>query len=129
MSTDEGDVVLDPFIGTGTTAIAAKKLGRRFIGIDIDSKYVEITKKKLESVKPIIINGCYASIFLDRIATVRDKDWEKVKSEFTIPETPLKLEKTEVRLYREQPELFPMAGIIHDLHSKKQQGYFAKGRK
>ncbi|HOV33206.1 MAG TPA: site-specific DNA-methyltransferase, partial [Candidatus Hydrogenedens sp.] len=59
MSTDEGDIVLDPFVGTGTTAIAAKKLGRRFIGIDIDSKYVEITKRKLGEVEPTQINGCY----------------------------------------------------------------------
>lgn len=46
MSTDEGDVVLDPFIGTGTTAVAAARLGRNVIGIDIDPKYVEITQKK-----------------------------------------------------------------------------------
>ncbi len=47
MSTDEGDVVLDPFMGTGTTAVAAARLGRNVIGIDIDAEYVGITRNKL----------------------------------------------------------------------------------
>ncbi|GAI46816.1 unnamed protein product, partial [marine sediment metagenome] len=47
MSTDENDIILNPFVGTGTTVIAAKRLGRRFIGIDIDEKYTNITKDKL----------------------------------------------------------------------------------
>lgn len=42
MSSDEGDIILDPFIGTGTTAIAAKRLGRKYIGIEIDPTYAEI---------------------------------------------------------------------------------------
>jgi len=98
MSSDEGDIVLDPFVGTGTTAIAAKKLGRKFIGIDIDPKYVEITNKKLEEVEPTLINGCYASIFLDKVATIRDKDWDKIKETFLIPRDPLELEKREIYL-------------------------------
>ena len=39
MSTDENDIVLDPFNGTGTTAIAAKRLGRQFIGFDLTVHY------------------------------------------------------------------------------------------
>ena len=43
-------IVLDPFVGSGTTAVAAKKLGRKFIGIDINREYVEIAQKRLENV-------------------------------------------------------------------------------
>lgn len=98
MSSDEGDIVLDPFIGTGTTAIAAKRLGRKFIGIDIDPKYVAITNRKLELEQPTMINGCYVSTFLDNVLTVRDKDWGKIKEAFVIPQDPLELEKREIQL-------------------------------
>jgi len=47
----EDAIVLDPFIGSGTTAVAAKKLGRKFIGIDINREYIEIAQKRLESVE------------------------------------------------------------------------------
>ncbi|MCL0094628.1 site-specific DNA-methyltransferase [Dehalococcoidales bacterium] len=79
MTTDENDIVLDPFIGTGTTAIAAKRLGRRFVGIDIDAEYVKISREKLEGVTPTIVNGCYISVFLDKVITIRDKDYKKVE--------------------------------------------------
>lgn len=98
MSSDEEDIVLDPFIGTGTTAIAAKKLGRRFIGIDIDPKYVEITNKKLEQLEPTVINGCYVSIFLENVITIRSEDWERIKESFIIPKNPLELENREIQL-------------------------------
>ena len=79
MTTDAGDTVLDPFIGTGTTAIAAKRLGRKYIGIDIDDKYVAISREKLEDITPTQVNGSFVSIFLRKIVTVRDVDYEKVK--------------------------------------------------
>jgi len=43
-------VVLDPFIGSGTTAMAAKKLGKNYIGIDINEKYVKIAEKRLKEL-------------------------------------------------------------------------------
>ena len=42
----EGDIVLDPFMGSGTTAIVAQKLGRRWIGIELNPKYIEIIKRR-----------------------------------------------------------------------------------
>lgn len=57
MTTDENDVVLDPFIGAGTTALAAKRLGRNYIGIDIDPKYKKIVADKLKQVNYRSSNG------------------------------------------------------------------------
>lgn len=45
--TYRGDLVLDPFIGSGTTALAAKQLGRHYIGFDISEKYCETARKRL----------------------------------------------------------------------------------
>lgn len=98
MSTDECDIVLDPFVGTGTTAIAAKRLGRKYIAIDMDLKYVEMTNRNLEFVEPTKINDCYVSIYLGKIVTIRDKDWEKIKKAFIIPSDPKEIEKNEIKL-------------------------------
>lgn len=46
--TSEGDIVLDPFMGSGTTAIAAVKVNREFIGIEKEKKYVKLAQKKVD---------------------------------------------------------------------------------
>jgi modification methylase len=51
-STRPGDLVLDPFFGTGTTGAAAKRLGRRFIGIEQDEKYVAVARARIAQVIP-----------------------------------------------------------------------------
>lgn len=48
-SSQRGGVVLDCFMGSGTTGVAAKELGRNFIGIEIDKEYYEIAKKRIEN--------------------------------------------------------------------------------
>jgi modification methylase len=52
-STNPGDVVLDPFFGTGTTGAVAKKLHRHWIGIERDSHYVETAQQRIDSVQPV----------------------------------------------------------------------------
>lgn len=47
LTTREGDVVLDPFVGSGTTVLAAKNMSRKYIGIDKNTEYVDITNKRL----------------------------------------------------------------------------------
>lgn len=47
-SSEEGDVVLDPFLGSGTTAIACERLGRRWIGVEIEERFCELARKRLE---------------------------------------------------------------------------------
>lgn len=48
ISTNEGDCVLDPFCGSGTTLVAAKLLGRKFIGIDTNPDAIELCKKRID---------------------------------------------------------------------------------
>ena len=50
-STNPGDVVLDPFFGTGTTGAVAKRLGRDFIGIEREEAYRKVAQKRLDSVR------------------------------------------------------------------------------
>lgn len=50
-SSNVGDVVLDPFFGTGTTGAVAKKLGRNWIGIERDKKYIRVAQKRIDSVQ------------------------------------------------------------------------------
>jgi site-specific DNA-methyltransferase (adenine-specific) len=75
MTTDVGDVVLDPFLGTGTTAIAAKRLQRRYIGIELDPMYAHIAKDKLADVnEPTLYQDIPVSLFLNKIHSIRDCD-------------------------------------------------------
>jgi site-specific DNA-methyltransferase (adenine-specific) len=48
------ETVLDPFMGSGTTGVACKELGRNFIGIEIDEKYFEIAKKRIENTQELM---------------------------------------------------------------------------
>ncbi|HEY0925433.1 site-specific DNA-methyltransferase [Brevundimonas sp.] len=51
-ATRPGDVILDPFFGTGTTGAAAKRLGRHFIGIERDETYAKVAEKRIKAVVP-----------------------------------------------------------------------------
>jgi modification methylase len=55
-STKPGDLVLDPFFGTGTTGAVAKRLGRRFIGVERDAEYAEIARERIAAVVPAARN-------------------------------------------------------------------------
>jgi modification methylase len=52
-TTKKGDVVLDPFFGTGTTGAVAKRLGRRFIGIEREIGYIEAAKERIAAALPL----------------------------------------------------------------------------
>jgi modification methylase len=75
----KGDVILDPFVGTGTTCVVAKKMNRRFIGIDISAKYIEHAKSRLFKAK----EGDYPNILIGRPQHQNkkelDEEWEIVK--------------------------------------------------
>ncbi len=55
-SSRKGDIVLDPFAGSGTTAAAAKRLKRNFIAIEIDEVYADIARRRVNSIGPMLID-------------------------------------------------------------------------
>jgi len=66
-STKEGDVVLDPFLGSGTTSVVAKKLRRKYVGIEIDEKFASISEKRLERAETeTSIQGFVDGVFWER---------------------------------------------------------------
>jgi len=86
LTTDENDIVLDPFSGTGTTAISAKRLGRKYIGFELDKKYVEISQQKLKRTEPTYKLGeSWVSFYLNDIVTIRNNDWNNLAKYFSIP--------------------------------------------
>jgi modification methylase len=52
-STNPGDVVLDPFFGTGTTGAVAKRLGRHFVGIERDKDYIAAAEARIAGIEPV----------------------------------------------------------------------------
>lgn len=66
-STNKGDMVLDPFLGSGTTSIVAKKLGRQYVGIEQDKTFCCLTEKRLEMAETdVSIQGYHDGVFWER---------------------------------------------------------------
>jgi len=101
MSSDEGDIVLDPFMGTGTTAVAAKRLGRNFLGTEIDTNYVQIATNHVSVVQPTSkIGNAWVSLYLNRVATIRNNDWEELSRYFEVPQPAVELDRVPI-VYRD----------------------------
>lgn len=50
-SSNPGDLVLDPFMGSGTTGVACRNMGRRFVGVELDDKYIRLADKRIISAE------------------------------------------------------------------------------
>lgn len=74
-STHPGDVVLDPFFGTGTTGAVAKKLHRSWIGIEREPGYVALAQKRIEAINP--------ELFAEQVFDVRDRRHKEARIPFS----------------------------------------------
>jgi site-specific DNA-methyltransferase (adenine-specific) len=76
-SSEEGDFVFDPFLGSGTTSVVAKKLGRHYCGIEVDKTYCCLAEKRLElAEKDKNIQGYADGVFWERNTL---KDQKKIR--------------------------------------------------
>lgn len=74
-STSRGDFVLDPFLGSGTTSVVARKLGRSCVGIEIDARYAAIARKRLDGAcEGDSIQGLVDGVFWERNSSPRYTD-------------------------------------------------------
>lgn len=113
MSTNENDIVLAPFNGTGTTAIAAKRLGRQYIGFDLDEEYVRITQQKLEREQAASkIGNCWVSFYLGEVITLRNNDWEYLKDFYLIPNKVEEIDKTPITLKAKTNVRTTLKGVL-----------------
>lgn len=99
MASDENDIILDPFVGTGTTAIAAKRLGRNFIGFELDTNYSHIATVKLnQEISNSKLGNYWVSFYLDKVITLRNNDWEYLKQFYLLPANSKDIDKIEIKL-------------------------------
>jgi site-specific DNA-methyltransferase (adenine-specific) len=106
MSTDEGDVVLDPFMGTGTTAIAAKRLGRHFMGFEMSQEYIDAANNKLAAeITPSKLGNSWVSCFLNDLITIRHVDLDNILSYYIVPESRRDLDFTRIVLNSEAKKI------------------------
>lgn len=83
-SSNKGDVVLDPFLGSGTTSVVAKKLQRHFIGVEIDTLYCCLAEKRLELAEvSSAIQGYAEGVFWERNTLSLQKQSEKSVNQST----------------------------------------------
>ena len=83
ITTNEGDIVLDPFCGSGTTLVASKLLNRRFIGIDISKDAIEITNTRLKN--PIKTESRLMNKGIEKYQNKSEKEMNILKAIGAIP--------------------------------------------
>jgi site-specific DNA-methyltransferase (adenine-specific) len=97
-SSQPGDIVLDPFLGSGTTSVVAKKLGRQYVGIEREEAYCCLAEKRLELAdRDPSIQGYHEGVFWERNSLAEQKRNGKAgKSQRALPEAAASSKSLEV---------------------------------
>lgn len=104
LSSNKGDIVLDALSGVGTTAAVAYRLGRRYVAIDVDKHYVDITRKKIEQLKT---NGFILRTSIEKkIRTITKKELQLELKEIALSLGRLPSEKEVENMSRYSIHLF-----------------------
>jgi len=75
LSTEENDVIYDPFCGGGSVAIAAKQMGRNYIGSDIDEAYCKVANERYQAAQKVKdVDGSYVSVHLGKVVSIQARD-------------------------------------------------------
>ena len=69
-------------MGTGTRAVAAKRLGRNFTGVELDPAHIKIAKAHLSQTQETKIDECYVSLHLGAIKTIQERDWRLLQTRY-----------------------------------------------
>ena len=118
LATRPGDVVFDPFCGAGTTAIAAMKLGRKFVVTDVDEHYIEITNRKIADMRAHA--DMFGEFVVPRESTKKEtRDVSKKEIESYLQELARKLRRvpTEAEVAADRPGLLEEIDLIYATRS------------
>lgn len=103
-SSDTGDIVLDPFTGTGTTAVAAKRLGRQFLGCELNPEYHALANRRVAEEDFVSkVGNSWVSMFptkevVTKVLTIRHDDWPDLEQHFDVPEDHSELDHCRLKL-------------------------------
>lgn len=83
LCTQEGDTILDCFMGSGSTAVAAKQLGRNYLGFELSDSQIEIAEERIKKAQTSKFKDAWVSKQDEIILSIQSRDYEKIKNDLS----------------------------------------------